>query len=1367
MRNRHPKVHPDWRVPAGLMLLGSLLAWPSVAAAEDASCTLSPKTVNVGGTVNWSASVTGIASSGTYRWTLGGGTPSSSTSRTPAVQYNTAGTFETKLRVDDSRNDDECKTKVTVRASSSDTQSPTTPSNLNAAAVSSSQINLGWSASTDNVGVTGYRVYRCTGSSCTPTTQIATTTTTSYSDTGRSANTTYRYRVRAQDAAGNLSSYSITRSATTSAASDTAPPTAPSNLTAAATSTTQINLSWGASTDNVGVTGYQIWRCTGATCTNFAQIATSTAATYSNTGLTASTAYRYQVRATDAAGNLSGYSTPASATTQSAADTQAPSVPSSLTAAATSTTQINLSWGASTDNVGVTGYQIWRCTGATCTNFAQIATSTAATYSNTGLTASTAYRYQVRATDAAGNLSGYSTPASATTQSAADTQAPSVPSSLTAAATSTTQINLSWGASTDNVGVTGYQIWRCTGATCTNFAQIATSTAATYSNTGLTASTAYRYQVRATDAAGNLSGYSTPASATTQSAADTQAPSVPSSLTAAATSTTQINLSWGASTDNVGVTGYQIWRCTGATCTNFAQIATSTAATYSNTGLTASTAYRYQVRATDAAGNLSGYSTPASATTQSAADTQAPSVPSSLTAAATSTTQINLSWGASTDNVGVTGYQIWRCTGATCTNFAQIATSTAATYSNTGLTASTAYRYQVRATDAAGNLSGYSTPASATTTGAQACVPTQPALAHAECITEYTGPEVCVACHAVQARDMHGSVHYQQNGPTDYVTNIAGPAGERGFDFAETGINTYCGTHENSPRFTCAGCHVGNGRFPKTPAEMGFPSGDFKVEVLSVGQLNELANIDCLTCHQEVYKRFPDPAAGFEELVLENVCLTDTGALADPGAPGTVCVQGPPVTRTGLAGIPIVHPVTLDFDFVPADPTNPLLAGIPAALMSITGLEAAQTVHPTTRKSCLNCHAGAAGADGAKRGDLNSQMASPSITLDRHMSPAGSDMTCSDCHSAGNHRIFGRGLDLRANDVPPVFAGADTNPAGNQFACTACHTASTVHNAVTNGATFARHVAKVACQTCHIPSYGKGVATEIARDWQAPHVSQTACNGRGGWLPEEVKSSTVTPPVPVTPSYQWFDGTSEVYYLGESLIDVPTVPLAANVATAFKASAGASAVNFDTNDPAFVLGVPTAIVDPTTGAINKALGAKIADAKIYPMKEHWGKLARHNDSNALIGHSTYEFFRTGNFDYAVEQGMAQSGLTGSYDVVPVHTFQTLNHGVEPQANALGAANRCGNCHSGTNQTGGPPRMDLKAMGYRIRPNSAGFSITVGANGTSTCTLSCHGKSHDAKTGTLTSIHGRAKHLEIQAGQALNGCNACHDQITGR
>jgi chitodextrinase len=103
---------------------------------------------------------------------------------------------------------------VTVTAAP-DTTPPSTPTNLSASAISSSQINLSWSASTDNVAVTGYRLERCQGSTCAAFTQIATPTGTTYSNTGLSANTTYRYRVRAADAAGNLSSYSTIASATT------------------------------------------------------------------------------------------------------------------------------------------------------------------------------------------------------------------------------------------------------------------------------------------------------------------------------------------------------------------------------------------------------------------------------------------------------------------------------------------------------------------------------------------------------------------------------------------------------------------------------------------------------------------------------------------------------------------------------------------------------------------------------------------------------------------------------------------------------------------------------------------------------------------------------------------------------------------------------------------------------------------------------------------------------------------------------------------------------------------------------------------------------------------------------------------------
>src|SRR5439155_1515635 len=110
--------------------------------------------------------------------------------------------------------------------------------------------------------------------------------------------------------------YAGIASATTTAP-DTQPPTAPTNLAATAASTSQINLSWTASTDNVGVTGYQVEHCQGSGCTNFSATApVVTGTSSSDSGLSAGTTYSYQVRATDAANSRSAYSSIASATTQ-------------------------------------------------------------------------------------------------------------------------------------------------------------------------------------------------------------------------------------------------------------------------------------------------------------------------------------------------------------------------------------------------------------------------------------------------------------------------------------------------------------------------------------------------------------------------------------------------------------------------------------------------------------------------------------------------------------------------------------------------------------------------------------------------------------------------------------------------------------------------------------------------------------------------------------------------------------------------------------------------------------------------------------------------------------------------------------------
>ncbi|HYS37559.1 MAG TPA: metallophosphoesterase, partial [Pseudonocardiaceae bacterium] len=167
----------------------------------------------------------------------------------------------------------------------SDTTPPTAPANLTATAVSSSQVNLAWTASTDNVGVTGYKVYR-------NGTLLASTAGTSYSDTTTVAGTTYGYTVYAYDAAGNVSPASNTATVTTPSQADTQPPSTPTGVTATAASASQVNVAWNASTDNVGVAGYTVYR-------NGAAIATAgpSATAYSDTTVAPSTTYTYTVDA--------------------------------------------------------------------------------------------------------------------------------------------------------------------------------------------------------------------------------------------------------------------------------------------------------------------------------------------------------------------------------------------------------------------------------------------------------------------------------------------------------------------------------------------------------------------------------------------------------------------------------------------------------------------------------------------------------------------------------------------------------------------------------------------------------------------------------------------------------------------------------------------------------------------------------------------------------------------------------------------------------------------------------------------------------------------------------------------------------------
>lgn len=268
-----------------------------------------------------------------------------------------------------------------------------------------------------------------------------------------------------------------------------------------------------------------------------------------------------------------------------------------------------------------------------------------------------------------------------TTLTLADTGAPTVPTGLVTTTRNMTSLTISWTAATDNVAVTGYRVFR-------NDVSIGTPTATTFTDTGLSPNTSYAYKVAAFDAAGNQSSATSALNVSTLP--DTQAPTAPGKPTSPSQTMTSINLSWTASTDNVAVTGYRVFR-------NGTQVAVQPSPSYTDTSLAVNTSYSYTVAAVDAAGNASVQS--AATAVSTLADTQAPTVPSGVTSSVNGLT-VTLNWTAATDNVAVTGYRLYR-------DGTQVGTATTTTAALTNAPTGT-HDYTIAAVDAAGNLSAQS-----------------------------------------------------------------------------------------------------------------------------------------------------------------------------------------------------------------------------------------------------------------------------------------------------------------------------------------------------------------------------------------------------------------------------------------------------------------------------------------------------------------------------------------------------------------------------------------------------------------------------------------------------------------------------------
>lgn len=292
----------------------------------------------------------------------------------------------------------------------------------------------------------------------------------------------------------------------------------------------------------------------------------------------------------------------------------------------------------------------------------------------------------------------------------------------------------------------------------------------------------------------------------------------------------------------------------------------------------------------------------------------------------------------------------------------------------------------------------------------------------------------------------------------------------------------------------------------------------------------------------------------------------------------------------------------------------------------------AQTVHLPDKASCLRCHAKAGGTDGAKRGDIYANLASANLSIhdDFHMSPDGANLNCQDCHVTGHdHKIPGRGIDLRISE-------------GGTVSCTQCH-AEKPHLAKNLNS----HSGRIACQTCHIPTFGKNTSTEMTRDWRFPVWNPAGLGGQGAWIGEESRASNQIP------SYTFWNGQSFIYDMADAINPEP--------------------------DGTFTMA--------------KALGGiNDAKSKLYPIKVHTSHQPRDNTSGRMIAYDVMFNFMTGLFEDAANRGQNFMGLNGPYTWVNVRTEQLITHGVETKDLSL----QCASCHSTRTQ------MDLRTMGYELK-----------------------------------------------------------------
>ncbi|GEM_PF-1790161 len=401
---------------------------------------------------------------------------------------------------------------ATTKPHESDTIPPTVPQNLQASAVDDHSISLTWNASTDSggSGLAGYRIYREDVNNYGTSIASVSANTTSYTDTRLEPGTTYKYKIRAIDNAGNISNYSnMAKATTTDSSVDRQPPTTPTNVQIKALSPTDAKITWNASTDNVAVKQYEIFQVTPSddpfTNYTYTQIGETRETTFIISNLNPGDSYDFAVRAVDTSDNHSRYSEFAHVDMPNASNDHTPPYPpENLHFVSKSHDEIVIGYDEAHDDEngsGIKKYHIFR-------NDTEIGTTENTQFTDDTVTAGETYTYYVKSEDWNGNMSEPSQ--SITTKvPVVDNDNPSTPSNLTYEATPD-KVILTWGMSYDpTTGVDHYEIQKVNSpfkvkeATKENI--YATTTDTTYTDTNVVVGAKYVYYVFAVDAVGNKS----------------------------------------------------------------------------------------------------------------------------------------------------------------------------------------------------------------------------------------------------------------------------------------------------------------------------------------------------------------------------------------------------------------------------------------------------------------------------------------------------------------------------------------------------------------------------------------------------------------------------------------------------------------------------------------------------------------------------------------------------------------------------------------------------------------------------------------------------------------------------------------------